>query len=645
MKPSIFLCLFVLFLSCGPDVINTPGETTVDQPPSWAKDAIWYQIFVERFRNGDRANDPRIEDVQPGFPDEYPSSWTVTDWDWDWYQRENWMKDMADTSFNREIQMRRFGGDLQGVLEQIDYLKDLGVNAIYFNPLNDAPTLHKYDARHFHHIDRNLGPDPVGDAELMTNENHANPEDWNWTAADQLFLELVDSLHRSGIRVIMDYSWNHTGMDFWALHDVRERGEESPYYNWYEIESLDDPNTPEDEFEYEGWFGIKTLPVLAEENEPLQGYDYQDGDIHPLTGGFESDQVVEHIFAVSQRWLDPNGDGDPSDGVDGFRLDVAAEVGLDFWRDYRQFVKGINPEAFLVGEVWWQRWPGVLMDPSVYLQGDVFDAVMNYRWYKLARGTIAGRNTLVPIENYQQAWDSLQQGIPTSFQYSMMNMSASHDSPRLSTSLLNDCPYKACESPESNPDFKIYKGDQANFMLRQLPLLVHQFSWVGGPQIYYGDEIGMWGADDPHCRKPMAWPETEPHIESTDFLGGSKQTDTLWFNTWVTDYYRLLAQMRNEHSALRNGELIWPENSDANLLQYVRRNDEEEILCVFNPSEATVNWSVPAGYKVLLGIGNKSGYQLADDTPTPLSIFEQGDGGTMLHPGSFSILQKISASQ
>ena len=282
------------------------------------------------------------------------------------------------------MQARRYGGDLQGVLDRLDYLQELGVTALYLNPVNDAPSLHKYDARNYHHIDRNFGPDPRGDERRIAAEHPADPATWGWTAGDSLFLELVREVHRRKMRIIVDYSWNHTGIAFWAWQDVLKRQRESPYADWYAVEAFDDPATPDtNEFRYRGWVGVPWLPEWKKIGRP-------DGQTHGAIEGTLVPGVRKLVFDVTRRWLDPNGDGDPSEGVDGFRLDVAEMVPLGFWREYRRFVRSINPEAYLVGEVWWESWPDRIYDPAPWLQGDVFDAVMNYRWFMPTRGFFSG---------------------------------------------------------------------------------------------------------------------------------------------------------------------------------------------------------------------------------------------------------------
>lgn len=325
--------------------------------PRWAGDVVWYQIFVERFRNGDPSNDPTAHDIQGVTDEPPPDGWRTTPWTQDWYRQEPWAR-ATGKDFYATVQSRRYGGDLQGVMDRLDYLQELGVTALYLNPVNDAPSLHKYDARNYRHIDRNFGPDPRGDERRMAAEDPRDPATWVWTAADSLFLALVREVHRRDMRIIVDYSWNHTGITFWAWRDVVERQRESPYAGWYEIERFDDPATADtNEFRYRGWVGVPWLPEWKKVNRPP-------GRTHGAIEGDLVPGVRDLAFAVTRRWLDPDGDGDPSDGVDGFRLDVAEMVPLGFWRDYRRFVRSINPEAYLVGEVWWEEWPERMYDPA-----------------------------------------------------------------------------------------------------------------------------------------------------------------------------------------------------------------------------------------------------------------------------------------
>ncbi|MBC7885467.1 MAG: alpha-amylase, partial [Saprospiraceae bacterium] len=240
---------------------NKHSALAYDQPPQWAREAIWYQIFVERFRNGNPENDPTPETCHNALIDSLPADWALTPWGHNWYKQEEWAKPTG-LDFYRTIQMRRYGGDLTGVEEKIPYFKELGINAIYFNPINDAPSLHKYDARHYHHIDVTFGDDIKGDLALMAEENHEDPSTWHWTTADRKFLKLVNKLHQEGIRVILDFSWNHTGNNFWAFKDVEKNLENSHYKDWYHTRFIKDSLSGNVSMEYEGWIGIKNLPEL-----------------------------------------------------------------------------------------------------------------------------------------------------------------------------------------------------------------------------------------------------------------------------------------------------------------------------------------------------------------------------------------------
>lgn len=558
--------------------MQEPLPAAERETPDWAKEAVWYQIFVERFRNGDPSNDPTLHDIDGSWPHVQPAGWHPTPWTHDWYAQEAWAQALGEP-FYFTVQARRYGGDLQGVLDRLDDLADLGVTALYFNPINDAPSLHKFDARIYRHVDRNFGPDPRGDEALIAGENPTDPATWQWTAADRLFLRLIEEAHRRGIRIILDYSWNHTGITFWAWRDVLEKQQASHYADWYQIKQFDDPATPDtSEFAYEGWAGVRELPNLTKVGVP-EGWHGgpAEGNLHP--------EVKQHVFNVTRRWLDPDGDGDPSDGIDGFRLDVAEQVPLGFWRDYRRFVKAINPEAYLVGEIWWERWPERMMDPKPYL-GDVFDAVMNYRWYMPTRSFLAGALPRETASSYVAHLDSVERGIPRENLLAMMNLTASHDTPRFATSIYNPGRYKYNVNPRDNPDYRLGKPDARAQQLQKL-ILVQQFTYYGAPHIWNGDEVGMWGADDPDNRKPLIWPDLTYEPEATDPFGRSRTPDTVAPDAALRDFFRRLIALRKEYRDLFvYGDLRYLLTDDERgLLAYTRRNGTQQAVIVFNTSE------------------------------------------------------------
>ena len=572
---TLLSILFLFSIACAPVKEETKESSKNLRVPSWAKDAIWYQIFTERFNNGDNTNDPTLASIEGSWPHTFSDDWKVMEWTSDWYQ--------ADSNYNSPkgyydfgIQSRRYGGDLQGILDKLDYLEELGINAVYINPLNDAPSLHKYDARNFRHIDINFGPDPKGDVEIMEQEDPADPETWKWTNADKQFLKLINELHKRNIRIILDYSWNHTGVKFWAWQDVLENGKESKYADWYEIKQFDNPNTPENEFEYTGWAGVKDLPELKKvdvENR-VHGKPYK-GNIY--------DPVKQHIFNVSKRWLDPNGDGNFEDGVDGYRLDVADQIGMDFWRDYRRFVRSINPECYLIGEIWWEKWPDVMMDPRPYvIDGDIFDAIMFYQAYKPARDFFAKTIGYAGAERLKEEWDRATYGIPAATIKGMMMMSASHDSPRLLTSFFNKGKYKFQSKPGDNATYITGKPDEETYKRVKL-YLTYQFSMPGAPQIWNGDEMGMWGGDDPDCRKPLWWNGLTFENESSDPFKSEKASYQVGFNQNLNDYYKQLIRLRNDNPVLRNGELRFVK-AEGDLLIIERSSEKKKVILVINNS-------------------------------------------------------------
>ena len=558
---------------------QVPGQAAeFDQPPEWAREAIWYQIFVERFRNGDSTNDPRPEYMQGAYPGFVPDDWQITSWHQDWYEQEDWAK-VEGENFHKLAAARRFGGDLQGVLDKLDYMQHLGITAIYFNPLNDSPSLHKYDARHYRHIDRTFGPDPVGDTVIIDAEDPVDPATWKWTAADQLFLKLIREVHRRDMRLIIDYSWNHTGNTFWAWKDLVKNQAESRFRDWYDIVSFDDPETPENEFQFKGWLGVKTLPELKKINVSgkREGHGHVfEGDLHP--------EVKAHIFNITKRWLDPDGDGDPSEGVDGFRLDVATHVPLGFWRDYRKFVRGINPDALLLGEAWWTKWPDELMDPRPFLQGDIFDSVMHYQWYKPARRLFAHAEGGLKPTGFIAEMNRVYAGYSPAQTQNLMNLVASHDSPRFGTSFQNKHKYKYRMGARGNKELKL--GPPSTEVVREMRMmLLHQFTFTSAPHIWSGDELGMWGADDPDCRKPILWDDVEhlPQVFTPD--GQRHEPIPVKPDTEMFNFQRKLITLRKKRPDWTRGQLNYIlANDNAMTLVYRRKLDKRETFVAFNLS-------------------------------------------------------------
>ncbi len=538
-KNLLFLLITVFIVgSC------TSDKKEEFHAPEWAEGVVWYQIFPERFRDGDPNNQPNRERARG------PEGWAITPWTQDWYKRDAWEENYSD-DFYSIVRERRYGGDLQGVIDKLDYLKELGVGVIYFNPVFDAQSMHKYDASYYHHIDRNFGPDPEGDVAQILAEDPGNPETWGWTEGDKLFLKLIEEAHSRGVKIVIDGVFNHTGTEFWAFEDLVKNQENSPYKDWYIVTSFDDPDTPENEFDYEGWWGFKGLPVYREENENL------------------TEPVKQHIFDVTRRWMDPNGDGDPSDGVDGWRLDVASEVGKNFWRDWHAFVREINPDAITVAEIWTD-------EAKDFITSDMFTSVMNYRFTDAVKLFMIDQ--AISPEEFKSRLEEIENDYPEASLNVLQNLMDSHDTSRLATSVVNK---GQAYNPDSYPDedYEVRKPNSKERSIQKLVALF-QYTWKGAPMVYYGTESGMWGADDPDDRKPMVWPDFEYEDETHHPYGWERPRDTNNFDQELFEYYKKLGEMRNSSPTLKKGSAEFT-TVEEGFISFDRSLESESKISVF----------------------------------------------------------------
>ncbi len=437
-----------------PGAVTTNARKGPDfKTPDWVRDAVFYQIFPERFNNGNPANDP--EGSEP------------------WGSKPKLFNYM--------------GGDLEGVIQKMDYLKDLGVNAIYFNPIFTAPTSnHKYDTANYMEVDPSFG-------DMDT------------------FRRLIKKAHSMGIKVVLDAVFNHSGDTHWAFQDAVKNGPGSKYWNWYLIHGF--PVIKDPKPNYDSWWGFASLPKFNEYNP----------------------EVREHLFKVAEFWA--------KEGIDGWRLDVPNEIrDMNFWREFRQRVKRINPELYIVGEIWG--------DGSPWLQGDQFDAVMNYPFREQVFNFLVEEKG--NVDQFDWGLEGLRNQHPDSVTYTMFNVLGSHDTPRVMTMAKND----------------VNKVKMS---------ALFQMTYVGTPVIYYGDEIGMRGEMDPDCRGAFPWNPAQ------------------WDQN-LRNYYKKLIAIRNQYPALRRGNFrSLMRHNNNRTFAYLREDSRDKIMVVMNNNTRPQDVAIETG--------------------------------------------------
>ncbi|MFH1689244.1 MAG: alpha-amylase family glycosyl hydrolase, partial [Candidatus Eisenbacteria bacterium] len=323
------------------------SEQASFETPDWVKDGIFYQIFPERFANGNPDNDPDFTEwYYQGLTELPPSGKTNGEYFHlmdDWYDVDGLAKSPYKTDGKPDWNSF-YGGDIEGVRANLDYLQDLGVTIIYLNPVFESKSNHKYDAVTYQKLDPHLG----------TNEE---------------FAAFVTECHARGMRVVIDLAINHTGHTHWAFVDAREKGEKSEYWDWYEWKSWPVPgetvHTPANPLDYyECWWGFGQMPNL---NFDLKRANPEEQSVTEIADAEPNWPLVNHLLDVTEYWL--------SDvGIDGYRLDVAGEVPFWFWELFRERVRSANPDAYILGELWGAS--------PEWVNGRYFDAVMNYKFFR-----------------------------------------------------------------------------------------------------------------------------------------------------------------------------------------------------------------------------------------------------------------------
>ncbi|MGM9987786.1 MAG: alpha-glycosidase [Bacillaceae bacterium] len=451
------------------------NNADVFKAPEWVKETIWYQIFPERFANGDASLNP--EGTLP------------------WGESEP-----TPTNF--------FGGDFEGIIQHLDHLTNLGVNGIYFTPIFKATSNHKYDTIDYMEIDPQFG-------------------------TKETFKRLVKECHQRGIKVMLDAVFNHSGYFFEPFQDVLKNGEKSKYKDWFHIYQF--PIETEPKPNYDTFAFGASMPKLNTENEEVKNY----------------------LLEVGRYWV-------REFDIDGWRLDVANEVDHAFWRDFRKAIHEIRDDVYILGEIWHDSMP--------WLQGDQFDAVMNYRFTNAALNLFAF-DKIKPVE-FKNRLTSVLHSYPNNVNEVAFNLLGSHDTPRI----LTEC------------------GNNKEKLKLLFTLLL---SFTGSPCIYYGDEIGMNGGADPGCRKCMEWDE-------------EKQDKDLF------TYVKQLIHLRKTNDAFGNkGTFSFIEaNDEKGYVTYKKATEKEQIIITLNNSTEPIDIDLPiaAKGKRIVDLLTKKEYALEAET-------------------------------
>ena len=455
----------------------------------WYGEGMCYQIFPDRFRRS------RIPD---------PTGMVGGRWvHRDWADFPEYRPDHKGEIRNRDF----FGGDLRGVIEKLDYLKELGVETLYFNPIFEAAENHRYGTADYDRIDPMLG----------TNED---------------FTRLCDEAHKRGMRVMLDGVFNHTGYvsryfngDGFYPEVGASQAWDSPYRPWFAFKEW-----PK---EYESWWGIYSLPAVDENNPDYRNF---------IFGGKDS---------VVRRWLRA--------GADGWRLDVADELPDDFVHGMHQAIREEKPDAVIIGEVWEDGSNKIAYGVRrKHILGGHCDGLMNYPLRNAILDFFYGKGG----EHFVESMESIRENYPPFAFYSAMNSLGTHDTPRILTLLGAGGDYKD-QSKEWRANFKLSPKQRrrGKDLVRAASLLL--FCFPGSPTVYYGDEAGMEGFEDPFNRQTYPW--------------GKEDRELL-------DWYRALGTLRRCHTALRRGDIRFVYGK-GNLLAFTRSDEKETVLCVFNAGD------------------------------------------------------------
>jgi len=519
--------------------VISPGFTT----PDWAKGAVMYQIFVDRFYNGDISNDVLSGEYS------YIGEHVIKVEDWKKYP-----SDMDVRCF--------YGGDLAGVRKKLDYLQDLGVEVIYFNPIFVSPSNHKYDIQDYDYIDPHFGRIVKDQGELLQPNDMENAhasryicrvtDKENLEASNQYFADLVEEIHKRGMRVILDGVFNHCGsfnkwLDKERIYENQtdyEKGafikKDSVYNSFFKFREDRWPYNNQ----YDGWWGHDTLPKLNYE---------------------ESEKLYQYILYIGRKWVSP------PYNVDGWRLDVAADLGHSneynhfFWKEFRKAVKEANPNAIILAEHYG--------DPSSWLQGDEWDTVMNYdafmeplSWFLTGvekhsdefRGDLMGNST-----NFWNTMNHYMSRFNTQSLQVAMNELSNHDHSRFLTRTNH-------KVGRINTLGAQAASENLNYGLMREAVLV-QMTWPGAPTLYYGDEAGLTGWTDPDNRRTYPW--------------GHENKEML-------NFHRELIRIHKDYDVIKTGSLLYLGGAQ-NFISYGRFNKKDKLVVAINRSDSEMYVDIP----------------------------------------------------
>ena len=645
-------------------VVNTTSkDIQLFNVPNWSKEAIWYNIFPDRFYNGNHYNDPIFNEFGPeafkpnilheqNFVEEY--RWEKSNNVISHFDRNRWTSDFREQTIweklgEREIDYslkyaRMYGGDLQGIKEKIPYMKELGINAVWLNPVFFSYQNHKYGANDFRHISPDFGTiktsgethgveinrnnkygnksyvDALGNkattsSELkllevnLKGENRGkngygeteDPATWVWTESDLIMVDLIKEFHKNGIRVIFDGVFNHSSSEHWTFNMVLADGENSKYKDWYKFTDfgqhvqITDDMSDEQAFEtlianrkrtiYNAWGGFDSLPEFNTFNQ----------------------EYKEYIFNITRKWMyGPDGKESENwmedDGIDGWRLDVPNCLeNQNFWNEWREVVKGSKKDSYITAELWGNASGDIN-------GGNKFDTVMNYEWLKTVIGFFINQSREGGVRYKLKAQDFFNElrekrtWYPYQALQASQNLNGSHDTDRLYSRIVNDVVGRNLE--EGKQLEKGYNGirpdlasnyhpnttiDWRNSPIKPKDILklisIFQMTYIGAPMLFYGDEVGMWGATDPYCRKPMLWEEflyddekNPSHINQNEVYSQKVDSD-------LFEWYKKLIRIRLENKTLVYGKFreIFADN-ERDVIAYERVIEDQSIIVVINNS-------------------------------------------------------------